>query len=448
MPATRPTRSAKTRDAQPQRHFMRAIPHSSRTRLGVTCLLASCGTLLCLTETARAQSASPNAPAQTEKPQTPDAQTTEPLTTDTPAATNEPLPPPEELQQLIGRLGSDSFQRREQATSRLLRIGANCLPALRKQAEVGDLETRQRVDMIIKRLMADAFEARVKAFLKQEPNASLPGWDYARQKLDDSRFFRQLFVDLSRQRPAYVQLLDGSPQDRTDALNQLTSDLVSAKRTLAYNPNKEDCIAMLLVATDPEVQTTEANDVEIFSLMRRFEMANAMQDAELARVIKDLIAQWLPRISPNRLIDGLILGMELEMDAITLDIAARILQQPNQDPILLQFGFKAIARFGGPKDALLVRPFLDDKRPGGGTRFQVNETGKPRRVLIGDLAMATVAITNNRGLREIGFPAGEENARWGFDENSVGFPIGEEGDRARARVRELIDELLNAAAKP
>jgi hypothetical protein len=306
--------------------------------------------------------------------------------------------------------------------------------------------------MIVARLMADDFEARVRAFLGREPDASLRGWEYARQKLGDSNFFRQLFVDISRKRPAFVQQLDGTVEQRLQALTQLTADLEASKRTITYQPNKEDCVAMLLVASDPEIQTTDAHDTEIFAMMRRFEIANAMQDAELAKAMKQMVRRWIVQIGDPRLIEGLILGMDLELPAETMRLAERILRQPHQDPVLIQFGLKALARFGEPADAVLARPFLDDARPGGNIRFDVDPTGRPRTVQIGDLAMAAIALANDRGLREIGFPAGVEHPRWGFDENSVGFPSGEEGDRARARVREQIDALLEqvdaAATEP
>lgn len=371
---------------------------------------------------------------------------TTPTAADPPAA--DPAPTAEQLAKLVEQLGADSFQQRERATSRLLAAGPQCLPILRKQAEQGDLETRQRVEMIVARLMADEFEARVRAFLRRQPEATLPGWEYAREKLADSNFFRQLYVDISRKRPAFVQQLGGTVEQRRQALTQLTSDLEAAKRTITYNPNIEDCVAMLLVASDPEIQNTDAHDTEIFALMRRFEIANALQDAELAGAVKRMVRRWIVRIGDARLIEGLILGMDLELPAETLQLAERILRGPNQDPVLIQFGLKALARFGEPPDAALARPFLDDDRPGGNIRFDIDASGRTRRVRVGDLAMAAIALVHDRNLRGIGFPAAVEHPRWGFDESSVGFPVGEEGDRQRARVREQIDALLEKNDTP
>ncbi|XZE53033.1 hypothetical protein SH139x_004747 [Planctomycetaceae bacterium SH139] len=350
-------------------------------------------------------------------------------------------PSDEQLRRLISQLGANSFQVREAATAQLLTLGPQCLPTLRHEAEVGDQEVRQRIEIIVERLMQDDFEARVRAFLDRDPESELPGWDFAQQRLGDTQLARETFVAISRKHPTYVQLLGGTTRERAESLNVLTQDLQASRRTLRFQPTVEDCLALLLVISDPEVPTTVAHDTEVISLVRRFEIVDALSDPEMSGPLRSLIGQWLVRVNSGRRIDAVHFAMQAEFSqAVTL--AGKMLAEQADDVEAIAFAFKTIARFGEPADGMLVQPFLDDKRPSGGDLFYPDPTGRILQVEVRDLAMATVAVLNKRRLRDIGFPVGRENSNFGFDEETLGFPEGETGNTARQLVLEEVKKLL------
>ncbi|HUT61136.1 MAG TPA: hypothetical protein VNA25_25085, partial [Phycisphaerae bacterium] len=59
---------------------------------------------------------------------------------------------PRRVAQLIARLGSDRFQEREAATEDLIRLGQVVVPMVEPLLEHSDLEVRERVRIILKRL--------------------------------------------------------------------------------------------------------------------------------------------------------------------------------------------------------------------------------------------------------------------------------------------------------
>jgi hypothetical protein len=65
------------------------------------------------------------------------------------AAGEPPGPGAGEIERLIKRLGSDSFEEREEAGKRLIEVGVEALPALRKASRSDDLEVRRRASELL-----------------------------------------------------------------------------------------------------------------------------------------------------------------------------------------------------------------------------------------------------------------------------------------------------------
>jgi hypothetical protein len=74
-----------------------------------------------------------------------------------------PPVPPERLQGLVARLGSNLFREREAATRELDDLGPAALDALRQAAQTGDPETRRRATTLIDRISARLDTARILA---------------------------------------------------------------------------------------------------------------------------------------------------------------------------------------------------------------------------------------------------------------------------------------------
>ncbi|WP_164100974.1 hypothetical protein [Candidatus Laterigemmans baculatus] len=344
---------------------------------------------------------------------------------------------------LIAELGSGSFQTREAATAELLAIGVPALATLSQARKEEDPEVRQRISMISQRLAQDDLEARIEAFLSAAPGASLPGWDYARKQLGDRPVLRELFVEITRKHPKLAASLEGSPRDRTIALQEASTQINMSMIGIASLPNFSDAIALLLAAVAPDTPPTEAVDATILRLFTRRESTVALQDAEVSNPLRRLLGQWIPQVTKPRRAEAMFFSMQWNIDEGLL-LATQTIREAD-DIETLEFALQTVARFGSPSDALMLKPLLDDERPAGYASLDLS--GRPLRTQVGDVAMAAIGVINGRKLRDLGFPMAETHPQVGFNVETLGFPIGEAGNEARARVREEIAPLVQAVER-
>lgn len=341
---------------------------------------------------------------------------------------------------LIDDLGSGSFQTREAATAELLSIGIPALPALTQSRPQGDPEVRQRIRMISQRLAQDDLEAKIEAFLSEEKDSYLPGWNYARVKLGDRPVLRELFVELTRKHPKLAASLDGSPRDRTIALQETSTRINMAMIGISNLPTFSDAIALLLATVGPDTPPSEAVDATLLRLLSRRETTVALQDAEIMVPLRRLLGEWIPQVTKARRAEAMFFAMQWNVEEGLLLAATTI--RENDDIETLEFALQTVARFGSPSDALMLKPLLDDQRPAG--YASIDPAGRPLRTQVGDVAMAAIGIINGRNPRDLGFPVAETHPLVGFNVETLGFPVGTAGDEARARVREEIDAIVKS----
>lgn len=347
--------------------------------------------------------------------------------------------------ELIEQLGAASFQSREAAMAELLTTGPRALPILDRLRAASDPEVRKRIDFVRQRLAQDDLEARIGAFLSGD-NDGLPGWKYARPHLGDERTSRELFVEITRRHPELTASLEQSAVERTAALEQTAQKLLMTTRSVvSAQPIPADAIALLLVAGDEKLPASELSDAAILRLTRHPDVVRGLTDAQLKDPLRRLLGRWLPRVSKSRRVDALYLAMQLKLEeGLTL---ARTALGDTDDVEALEFSLRTVARLGDQSDILRIKPLLDDQRAAGQGYLHSDAAGRPLRVIVGDVAMAAVAMINKRGLRDIGFPAAETHPTMAFDVDTLGFPVGPAGDEARQRVREEIDAMVEAAEK-
>lgn len=353
----------------------------------------------------------------------------------------------EELRQieaLVDQLGSGSFAQREAATAQLLRLGVKVLPALKRREGTGDAELRQRIEVLSKRLMEDDFEKRIVAFLRGDTEATLPGWNYVRGQLQDQPGMRDLFVVMTRRRGGVVPLLDGSGQDRKEALAILVKEIDDQRMRIGFEPHVADALLLLMLATD-EGNTPSATptDILVTLYLRRHEVGTGLTDPLLGTPLRRLIAKWFDNCSPAAHLAAFALALDRGLVEIT-SLAKRVIRTAAEENDMqkVEYAILTLCRFGTPEDSPLLMTLMDDKRLVNEEYLNVDSSGRTLVVQVRDLALATIARLHQQGLREVGFPAGQDHPVTGFASDSVGFPEGPAGEDARGRVRQTIEELL------
>lgn len=345
---------------------------------------------------------------------------------------------PAEIAKMVAQLGARSFREREAATAKLLAIGPAALPVLRQQqmAETDDAELRKRIEIVTTRLINDDFEARATAFLEGKEDAVMPGWEYVKSRTGERVRHREIFVELSRRHPAVVMLLDGSADDRAEALKILLEDL----GPMMTDPNFADALCLLLLSSDDQVDAREDGDQRIYALFNHYSVKQVADEPEFREPVLELLNQWVLNTADSSRYYGLFVTMQWKLKAAP-ELAKKILATET-NPDILALTFRMLATLGTAKDAVILKPFFDDKRLMPLDYFYTDPAGRRLVVKIGDLAMATAAIVNDKDPKSLGFPGAQVQGNKMFNFETMGFPEGEVGEEARKRVRESIEELL------
>lgn len=343
---------------------------------------------------------------------------------------------PEQISETVNRLGARSFREREAAMAKLLSIGPTALPVLRQMEQTDDAELRRRIEIVTNRLINDDFEARATAFLDGKEGAVMPGWDYVSPRIGDRLRHREVFIELSRRHPAVVMLMDGSAKDRSEALKVLIEDM----GPMMKDPNFADALGLLLLSSDEEIDAVQEGDQRLYSLLNHYVVKGAVEEPEFKEPVTKLLNKWVLKIPDSSRFYGMFVAMQWKLEAAP-KLAEKILAKET-NPDLLALTFRMLANSGTAQDSLMLKPFFADSRLMQTNYFYTDPAGRRLIVQIGDLAMASAAILNDRDPKSLGFPGARMQGSKMFDFETMGFPEGEVGEEARKRVRQEIEEML------
>lgn len=171
-----------------------------------------------------------------------------------------------DVAKLIAQLGADDFRVREQATNKLLKLGAPILPTLRKAAAgEASIEVRRRIERIIQRIEGDLIEAEVKQWEKLEaPRGAVK--DRVKQiiartpGLTDAKLVEAIFLVTVARPPSADELAKG--QDRLKGPLRLLPALEIARdlvQTKEFNAGVGTASARML-AIQKSVQDADARE--------------------------------------------------------------------------------------------------------------------------------------------------------------------------------------------
>ncbi len=115
---------------------------------------------------------------------------------------------------LVRELSAGSFDAREEAARRLLRLGPAAAPALKEGLKSRDLEVRRRCRELLPQVLAGDLDRRLAAFVADEASKDglkLIGWATFHAVAGHDRQARQLYVELYRTDRALLDLLEQGP---------------------------------------------------------------------------------------------------------------------------------------------------------------------------------------------------------------------------------------------
>ncbi|MEM9827170.1 MAG: hypothetical protein AAF958_11305 [Planctomycetota bacterium] len=349
----------------------------------------------------------------------------------------------EAVDEHLDALRGPRFVERERAAGKLYVMGPKLLPVLRKELKTEfDGEVRSRIKQIIDRLSSNSLQEQLEAFLSGQ-DLTPEGWFEFRRWSGDSGVTRRLFVEVLRKHPEMVKATTGISRDRVMALRDLQSQFVGNPNAM-LEAERADLFAMLLPVYDAQVPTDEKYDQVIWMLVQSTAGRQVLVDKSLRTGLKQLLSQWVRRVSPMWTDNAMRLGLEIDLPAIR-EIAVDVLERasgPNPPQALesgsrLTTAMRVMGVYGSLDGCKLVLPLLDDHRRAALDTY-INQ--RAIRTEIADVAAATIALIHRKDFRKFGFPNVVTDSDASFRVFEVGFGSDQLDQRAavHAKARRLV----------
>ncbi len=338
------------------------------------------------------------------------------------------------IQLAIDELGSSEFAERERAAEVLMTIGLTAVPSLRQLSTHQDPEVRLRAADLIQQLTEGDFQKRVKAFLAGK-DVEFDGWEYFQSKLGSSPVVRELFIEFSKGYPDVAKALDGTARERAVAQEATVRRIQTGMFIERRWPEPVDAIALLLPAADADVPVAPQFENLLIGILRRDVGTKIRREQQLRAPVTALIGEWVKRSSSyNR---GEVLWFSMDWGVPEGFTLARQTLGEQHGTDILSIAMQTIARFGNKDDAKNIAQFLDDTRPASEVGMAI---GAQSQTLLGDVAMATIALLYDVPLAEIGWSEVSEHPTFAFSVEELGFPAN--SPELRVKVRAKIDALM------
>ena len=342
--------------------------------------------------------------------------------------------PQQSAEALVQRLGDENFATREQASSRLVQLGAGAVDALKKGTQHPDREIRYRCHRILTLVEEHDFQRRLDAFAAGDDQHGLPGWQRYSQSFGDQPDARDLFLEMQKAEPDIMQSIEDGPQQAGKML-ALRCDGIQQHQTLSRNPVPlGSIVAMLFAASDEHVQVPQTAGSTLATLCYQPEVQNAMNHAGRSPILRRLLGDWIRRNDSWAVFQNLSLAMRYEMKE-GLVAARGLIENPGNQPYIRQNAILAIVKLGDRDDIPLLETLLDDESRCAIQRVQE----KTYETQLRDVALAAILLMQGEDPKEYGFERIQLHNVNVFVTGTAGFDSDEKRQAALAKFRESRD---------
>jgi hypothetical protein len=358
---------------------------------------------------------------------------------------DEPMPsstedqPQQSAESLVQLLGDENFATREQASSRLVQLGAIAVDALKKGTQHPDREIRYRCHRILTLVEEFDFQRRLDAFAAGDDQHGLPGWQRYDQAFGDQPHARDLFLEMQKAEPDIMQSIDEGPQQASKML-ALRCDGIQQQQTFSRNPVPlGSIVAMLFAASDEQVRVPQTTGSTLATLCYQPEVQNAMNHAGRSPILRQLLGDWIRRNDTWAVFQNLSLAMRYEMKE-GLVAARGLIENPGNQPYIRQNAILAIVKLGDRDDIPLLATLLEDESRCAIQRVQ----DKTYETQLRDVALAAILLMQGDEPKEYGFERMQLHNVNVFVTGTAGFDSDEKRQAALAKFRESRDRERSA----
>lgn len=351
-----------------------------------------------------------------------------------PAATGAAVEEQGEVRALVSRLGEASFADREEATRRLVALGAEALPVLREASESPNLEVRYRSRRVVDAILENEHESRLQAFLDADELAddALPGWGRYRDTVGDGDEAKQLFVEMQRSERRLFESVLGGDREATAAF---AARCVEIQNRYSYGGTRRvpmgSLAAAIFLAGDESLELDAQTKARVSAFCNYNDFQGQITSGDRVDLARRVLGVWIARPDekdPSQLYMRVRYAMQYGVEEGI--VPARKLLAQKQINYQTQYGLLGLGRFGGEKELAEVEQLMDNKTVLSQSRVK-NKVAYTCQVR--DVALAVAVKMREGDVAEYDFARLREHPQYLIMPNSAGFESEEKREAAFAK---------------
>ncbi|MFL5342234.1 MAG: hypothetical protein ACJ8F7_18970 [Gemmataceae bacterium] len=306
--------------------------------------------------------------------------------------------------QLVGLLGHPSYKVREEASAKLVQYGRAVEPVLRQGLNSTDAETRARCKRLLPLALQYSVEKQIAAFLAnrdEHDGSTLAGWAKFQQLAGCDDTARQLFADMHRMDPLFLEEMDREPAGARQKFATRCLEFMQMRNGGFGTAPPEQVALLLFAALQPQVAQNTAGVSYLSGGLNSLSYQAAGK--ELLRghsILRKMLVQFLMHTDSSSAYTNLYLISNLELKE-GVDIARNIIRLPNRDLHAKVMAISLLGKIGGKECVADIEPFLKDSTTFGAVRFG---NGPQISTQVRDVALATLVQLTGQSMGDYHFP--------------------------------------------
>ena len=365
------------------------------------------------------------------------------VTVSTHAQDNSALNP--EYQALINQLGNPSYQVRERAHAKLVKVGMSARSELAAALRSPDLEIRSRARRIFVDLMYEDFEQKLQRFIddvegKQEHD--LPGWNLYQKRIGATSEDRKFFASMVRAESKVLRAIETKKnlaellQERVKQLQPYGNYTPSGPRI----PQIQSIATVMLGASELTPAERETLVSPVYNLLNYSQIKSQIIDKPDNDVGKRMTREWAEIACQSRSKTlGLMLILNYGFEESGIKVAREMLSNKESFSTSEQYAAICAARFGGVDEVELLIPLLNQQTlvhswstPQAG--------GKLIKTQLRDTVLIMLLHLTKQSPEDYGFKFSRPSPIYVYEVYSCGFTEDENREKAHAKWKTWWDE--------
>jgi hypothetical protein len=344
-----------------------------------------------------------------------------------------------DLRELVQQLGAPSFHRRDRVEEELASQGLAAEATLMEALSDPDLEIRWRARKILNRVRANAFEARLAAFIADVDGSrqvSLPGWKQFRDLVGDGRNSREMFAEMTR----YEGALLSAYEKRAPELPKLFAARVAWLQSQAAIPYPDSrsvprpsLTTFLLIGCDKTAKDHSQGVSQLYQLLSNSAAMQSIGTHTQPPVLQSLLEKWVTYVASSGSYKGMAMALKYDLNELGLQQATKLLEGGTTSSSSLRYAMIAVGRFGGEEHVRLLTPLLENKTVCNRWSNSAIKKEGTINTQVRDVALVVLLHLSGKDPKQYGFKLLQENPETLYHSYSCGFVDDEEREAAHAK---------------